>query len=74
MDLIVFGTNIVKLENRFSIFFMLMTIYRVLLVSNDMFMEVGCGQPGKTCSCGKGSKKYPEENWQLPADTKERKD
>ena len=74
MDLKVFGTNIVKLEARFDIFFMLMTIYRVLLVSNDIFMEVGCGQPGKTCSCGKGSKKYSEENSQLPANTKERKD
>ena len=74
MDTIVFGTNIVKLETRFGIFFMLMTIYRVLLVSNDIIMEVGCGQPGKTFPCGKGSKKYSEENSQLPANTKERRD
>jgi len=53
---------------------MLMTIYRIRLVSNDIFMEVGCGQRGKTCSCGKGSKKYSEENSQLSANTKERKD
>jgi hypothetical protein len=70
----IFGTNIVKLEARFGLFFMLMAIYRILLVSNDIFMEVGCGQRGKTCSCGKGSKKYSEENSQLPANTKERKD
>ena len=43
MDLKVFGTNIVKLEARFGIFFILMTIYRILLVSDDIFMEVGCG-------------------------------
>lgn len=51
-----------------------MTIYRVLLVSSDIYTEVGCGQPGKTCSCGKGSKKHSEENSQLLANTKERKD
>ena len=74
MNIKVFGTNIVKLETRFGILFLLMTIYRVPFVSNYIFMEVGCGQPGKTCSCGKGSKKYSEENWQLPPDTKEKKD
>jgi len=70
----IFGTNIVQLDSRFGLFFMLMTIYRIRLVSVNIFMEVGCGQPGKTCSCGKGSKKYSEENSQLPANTKERKD
>ena len=51
-----------------------MTIYRVLLVSDDKFMEVGSGQRGKTRSCGKGSKKYSEENSQLPVNTEERED
>ncbi len=41
MDITTFGTNIVKRETSFGIFFMLMTIYRILLVSDDMFMEVG---------------------------------
>jgi len=74
MDLSIFGTNIVKLDSKFGIFFEFVTISRIQLVSNDIFMEVGCGQPGKTCSCGKGSKKYSEENSQLPANTEERKD
>ena len=74
MDTIIFGTNIVERDTSFGTFFMLMTVYRILVVSDDIFMEVGCGQRGKTCSCGKGSKKYSEENSQLPANTEERKD
>jgi hypothetical protein len=70
----IFGTNIVKPEAKFNIYFENMTISTIQLVSNDIIMEVGCGQQGKTCPCGKGSKKYPEENSQLPTNTKERKD
>jgi acetone carboxylase gamma subunit len=71
---LIYGTKIEKLEAKFIILFLLMTIYRVLLVSDNKFVEVESGKRRKTCSCGKGSKKYSEENCQLSASTEERKD
>jgi hypothetical protein len=68
----IFGMDIVKPETRFNIYFEFMTISTMQLVSYGIFMEVGCEQQGKTRPCGKGSKKYSEDNSQLPANTKER--
>jgi hypothetical protein len=62
MDPKSFGTNFVRLGDRFGIFFMLVIIGTIELVSKFMFMEVGSGQQGETCPCGKDSKTYSEEN------------
>ena len=53
---------------------MFMTISTIQLVFDDIFMEVRYGQHGKTCSSGKGSRRYSKENPQLSANTKERRD
>jgi hypothetical protein len=51
-----------------------MTVFTIQIVSDGIFMEVRCGQQGKTCPGGKDSKRYSKENPQLPDSTKERKD
>jgi len=51
-----------------------MTVLAMRTASDGIFMEVRCGQQGKTISGRKDSKGYSKENPQLPASTKERKD